>query len=86
MHRTARHILKADEVTLEGVYRLSIDRDTATKDGGMAKPAVPNVRVAQIHPDYAVIEVTCCCGRTSHIRCEYTMADTASAPQELVPS
>lgn len=75
MVKIKRHVLKADEVVLREPFRLGVD---PTPRPGGAEPACasgePRVRVAQSHPEYAVIEVTCACGKTTYIRCEYGTA------------
>jgi hypothetical protein len=72
MLRTTRHVLKAHEVALEGQLHLGIE-PVAQRQGTepQSSSAAPTARVAQSHPDYAVIEVTCPCGKTTYIRCEY---------------
>jgi len=72
MPRTMRHILKADEVTFDDPLPLGLD--AAVPSQGMeprCASAGPSVRIAQSHPEYAVIEVTCACGQTTYIRCDY---------------
>jgi hypothetical protein len=78
-----RRILKADEVAMEGPLQLSIAPGATLCGPQPAAPAaIPSVRVAQDHAEYAVIEVTCPCGRTTYIRCDYAVAPVSSAPQE----
>jgi hypothetical protein len=75
MLKTTRHILKADEVAFENP--LHLDLDPAVRSGHAEAPrglADPSVRIAENHADYAVIEVTCACGKTTYIRCEYPAA------------
>jgi hypothetical protein len=72
MLKTTRRILKADEVAFRDPFRL--DLDPAVLPAGLESPspaAGPSVRIAQNHPQYAVIEVKCPCGKTTYIRCEY---------------
>ena len=87
MPKITRHVLKADEVALEGPLRLGIGATTAPA-GGAPRPAsaAPTVRVTENHPDYAVIEVTCPCGRITQVRCEYATADASPGPQEPTPT
>jgi hypothetical protein len=63
MLKPTRRILKADEVAFRDPFHLDLDP--------AVPPAGPSVRIAQNHPQYAVIEVTCACGKTTYIRCEY---------------
>lgn len=80
MVRTAGRILKSNDVELEGQFHL----DVAKAGLGLPKQQVaassaPKVRILENHPEYAVIEVTCSCGTTISIKCEYASA-TAQAP------
>jgi hypothetical protein len=82
MLKTARHILKANQVAFDGPLHLGLD------PGGRPHGADPqcaltgaSARVAQNHPEYAVIEVTCDCGKTTYIRCEYAAANPTPIPQ-----
>ena len=78
-----RRILKADEVAMEGPLQLSIAPGAAPCGPHPATTAAtPSVRVAQDHAEYAVIEVTCSCGRTTYIRCDYAAAPVSSVPPE----
>ena len=72
MLKTTRRILKANEVAFRDPFHL--DLDPAVSPAGpesSSDVAGASVRIAQNHPQYAVIEVTCPCGRTTYIRCEY---------------
>ncbi len=72
MLKTARRILKANEVAFRDPFHL--DLDPAGPPAGAEAPSAgagPSVRIAQNHPQYAIIEVTCPCGKTTYIRCEY---------------
>jgi len=72
MLKTTRRILKADEVAFRDPFHL--DLDPVAPPAGPEAPAAaagPSVRIAQNHPQYAIIEVTCPCGKTTYIRCEY---------------
>lgn len=80
MPKTIRHILKADEIRLETPLRLSLD-PTATPPCEASRSA-SSVRIVQNHPDYAVIEVTCACGKTTSIRCDYATANPSPVRQE----
>jgi hypothetical protein len=80
--KTARQVLKADEVALQGPLQLSID---PIVPGGCDRvPSAstgPSVRLAQTHAEYAVIEVTCPCGRTTYVRCDYAPGNSAPAQE-----
>ena len=84
--KTMRRILKADEVAMERPLQLSI-APAAAFCGHKSQDAcaAPTVRVAQDRAEYAVIEVTCPCGQTTYIRCDYAAAGVSSAPLEPGP-
>jgi hypothetical protein len=72
MLKTTRRILKADEVAFRDP--LHLDLDPVAPPAGSETPSTatgPSVRITQNHPQYAIIEVTCPCGRTTYVRCEY---------------
>lgn len=72
MAKVERHVLKADEVSLDGPLQLSLDpAATAACAAPRASSTCAGARIAQSHPEYVVIEVTCGCGRTTQIRCDY---------------
>lgn len=86
MPKTVRHVLKAEEVILDGVCRLNIDPAAAAGECRMPSQGTPVARVVQTHPDHAVIEVICTCGKTIHLHCDYAADGSESAPQEPVTS
>jgi hypothetical protein len=84
MPKTAGHIIKEEDVKLEGQFRL----DVTNMQSPMGKPeqtasalVTPQVRIAQSQPEFAVIEVTCSCGRRTDLRCEYTGARAPEGPE-----
>ncbi len=71
---------------MEGPLQLNITpRAALCSHKPQAAGPVPSVRVAQSHAEYAVIEVTCPCGQTTYVRCDYGAAGVPSAPQEPAP-
>ncbi len=81
MEKTAGHILKGNDVKLEGRFRLEVGQtptSLANERNVTSPPA--QVRIVENHPEFAVMEVTCGCGAKTHIRCEYT--DAQSTEQE----
>jgi len=90
MEKTAGRILKSNDVKLEGRFHLDAGHgdagqgDSGQGDSGLANgrnvaSAPAQVRVVENHPEFAVIELTCCCGAKTSVRCEYT--DVPSAEQ-----
>ena len=75
MIKAAGRILKSNDVKLEGRFHL----DAAKAGSGMPRQQVaassaPQVRVVENNPEYAVIEVTCGCGRKMSLKCDYAGA------------
>jgi hypothetical protein len=83
MLKTMRHVLKADEVAFDDPLHLSIDPAPQPCEGQPRISAAPSVRIAESHPEYAVIEVACPCGRTTHVRCEYASANPSLASRPV---
>jgi len=83
MSKSTRRILKAAQVVLSDPLRLSIDSVPAGPCAGPhATSGVPTVRLVQNHPEYAIIEITCPCGRSTQVRCDYAAADPSAAVTE----
>lgn len=77
MEKDERHILKSDNVKLEGRFRLNIGQDAPNSSNKRnVTLASAQIRIVENHPEFAVIEVTCGCGVKTHIRCEYTDAQS----------
>lgn len=80
MARAAGHILKGNDVKLEGQFHLDV---------GMVQPpmgsqkissqvlSVPKARVVESYPEYAVIEVTCSCGVKTNLKCEFVGSNSS---------
>jgi hypothetical protein len=78
MDETPGHVLKSNDVKVEGHFRLDADiAVSAQAKSGNAMLAQPQVLVVENHPEFAVMEVTCRCGDKIHIRCEYAPAHSA---------
>jgi hypothetical protein len=78
MEETPGHVLKSNDVKVEGYFRLDADIAAPSQaKAGNAMLAQPQVLVVEKHPEYAVMEVTCRCGDKTHIRCEYAPAHSA---------
>lgn len=85
--KTARQVLKADQVACEGTLQLSF-HPTTTPAGPKPRSVSsgPNARIAENHARYAVIEVTCRCGGTTYIRCDYAAANVSPALETPISS
>ena len=72
-----RHVLKASEVHLASPVQLSLDQGSAPAPQAGAAPvaaAPARIRIAETHPEYALMEVTCSCGKITYVRCDYAPA------------
>lgn len=75
MQKPMRHVLKANEVQSAGPMQLSLDPSRvpqARPAPGASAPA--RIRIAENHPEYALVEVTCSCGKITLVRCDYAPA------------
>jgi len=80
MIETSRHVLRSDDVELEGQYRLGLlpDEFKASAQGpNSAVMVAPQARIVENGPTYAVIEVTCSCGAKVCLKCEYSDAEVS---------
>lgn len=77
MEKVSGQILKGNSVEIEGRFRLGAEQapnSSENKTNPTSAPAQANI--VENHPEFAVVEVTCCCGTKTHIRCEYADAKT----------
>ena len=74
MPKTACHILKGEDVKLEGQFHLDVTQGGAAIQGpkqNRTTLSAPQVRIVQNHPEFAVLEITCSCGLKTNVKCEY---------------
>jgi hypothetical protein len=81
MENTMRQVLKASQVQFDTPLQLSLDRGAAPTATAQRPPSAPTpiparARVVESHPEYALVEVTCSCGQTTYIRCDYEPTKT----------
>jgi hypothetical protein len=80
MAKTAGRILKADEVKVEGTFVLDVTpSETGAAKQADADAAEPQVRILESRPDHSIIEITCSCGTSLNLRCEYAAPQTPHA-------
>ncbi len=65
MERSTARIIKGAEATVQG--RFQLQAGCPVQDQTPAS----QVRVTENQPDYIVLEITCSCGKKSHVKCEY---------------
>ena len=84
---THTKILKGSEVKVEGQFTLDvmqIEQDSPKKTS--TGQVEPQVRILQSEPEFSVIEITCSCGESMNLMCEYTTAKKPEIPQQNVKS
>ncbi len=65
-------VLKKDEVTVEGQRHLDVaGSGTNMQQGRVAAASAAQARVVENSSEFAVIEVTCSCGKKTHLKCLY---------------
>jgi len=65
------HILRGDEVEIEGHYDLGAGKTRTDAVGDGLLDSTEQVRIVENCPQYTIIEIACACGKTSYIRCEH---------------
>ncbi len=87
MRKTAGRILKESDVKLDGRFTLDI---VQTETSSSKEPEVdlvePNVRIVESKSEFSVIEITCSCGTSMFLRCEYAgVKETEISQQNVEP-
>jgi len=65
------HILRGNEVEIDGHYDLGASRPTSDTSEGGQVDSDSQVRIVENCPQYTIIEIMCSCGKASYIRCEH---------------
>ncbi|HUV41712.1 MAG TPA: hypothetical protein VMW23_08000 [Sedimentisphaerales bacterium] len=75
MQKLFEHIIKAENVSIDGNFRIEPGRPQ-----GQPKPNnVPaQVRIVENTDDFAVVEITCCCGTKTLLKCQYPNAQPSA--------
>ena len=77
MQETAGRILKSDQVKLEGRLQLDVPHiQPNLPKGTTAASVTQQARIVESHPEFAVIEMICSCGRRTYLKCEYTESES----------
>ncbi len=86
MQKLTRRVLKASQVQWQGSFRLDLDPKTVPSPGASPHAAVPaRIRIAENHPQFALVEVTCSCGKTTFVRCEYASPEEPASASTVSP-
>ena len=65
------HILRGDEVEIEGHYDLGAGKLRSDTAESAQFDSTDQVRIVENCPEYTILEIRCACGKTSYIRCEH---------------
>ena len=85
MEKAVGHILKSNEVRLEGRLQLNLAQaESSLAQGGHRASATQQVRIVENQAEFAVIQMTCSCGTKTYLRCEYTT--DGSRVEDLEPA
>lgn len=84
MPKAAGHILKGDDVKLEGQFRFDVAQVQSPTGRPQEKSptlVTPQARIVENNPEFADIEITCSCGTKTYVKCEYTDTQTTEEPR-----
>ena len=79
MAKSTGHILKSNNVKLEGQIQLDGAQIAAVPSRGKDASSAAQACIVESHPEFAVIEITCCCGTKTLLKCEYVGGQTPPA-------
>jgi len=83
MEKAAGHILKSDQVKLEGKIQIGIQQvDLEQIEKTERSGTIHQVQIVENHPDFAVVQIVCSCGARALLRCEYAGVETAQEVSE----
>jgi len=80
MMEASGRILRSDEVELDGQYQLGLltDKSEVHRPERVAAVArVPEARIVENNPGFAVMEVTCSCGAKVCVKCDYSNTEAS---------
>lgn len=77
MQKTTGRIIKSDQVKLEGRLQLDVPQvQPNLPKGATTAPVTQQAHIVESHPEFAVIEIICSCGRSTYLKCEYTESES----------
>ncbi|MBW7990108.1 MAG: hypothetical protein FVQ84_08865 [Planctomycetes bacterium] len=83
MRNTASRILKESDVKLDGQFTLDIvQTETGSSKEVVAALVEPQVRIVESQSEFSVIEITCSCGTSMYLRCEYAGVKAAEISEQ----
>ena len=81
MVKTQGHILKGNNVKLEGSLQLGSVR-SGNSHSQEAGDGGTGVNIIENNPQFALIEINCSCGEKIHVKCEYDNSQPVDQQQE----
>lgn len=73
---TQSRILKNDSITVKGTHKISHKTSHSSADAAApANKGEPKAEIIQKEPAFAIIEVTCNCGKKIQLRCDYSSTE-----------
>ena len=82
MKRPTGRVLKSSEVKIEGQLLLDLSQSGTGQAAGRGG-ASPQARIVKTDQQFCLVEVTCCCGRKTYLRCEYAADAPATGGAEM---
>ena len=83
MRNTAGRILKESDVKLDGQFTLDIvQTETGSSKEPVAALVEPQVRIVESQSEFSVIEITCSCGTSMYLKCEYAGVKAAEISEQ----
>jgi hypothetical protein len=85
MGKELARIIRSDEVKLEGCFRLNANQAGKSNERQMTEDRQWQVSIVENHEEFAIIEISCCCGERMYLRCEYASTnaiETVEAVQQ----
>jgi hypothetical protein len=77
--KSANRVLKASEVEVSGTYSLTTGSSSCPTSPDKTSAQGPaQARIVEQHPQYALLEITCACGHTMQVKCDYSQAMATS--------
>jgi len=83
MRHSACRILKESEVKVDGQFTLDIvQAETNQSEEPATDLGQPKVHIIESRSDFSVIEITCSCGTSMFLRCEYAGVKAAKSSEK----
>ncbi|MHC4757457.1 MAG: hypothetical protein ACYTE8_02260 [Planctomycetota bacterium] len=72
MEKAASHIIKGDNVQLDGAFQLNSNGPVPRPVRRPPKPLISTqAKIVELNNDFAIVEVTCSCGHKIPVKCTY---------------